>query len=94
MVTVPKQERHMKDFMEDRTSRIASLSEEPSEEEMYVNKVVVNHPRIYFKNPPFYVSLKIMDKNSHCCLIDCGLGPNVMSNITMEGLGISCTNEN
>jgi hypothetical protein len=35
-----------------------------------------------------------MDKISHCCLIDGGLGPSVMSNIIMEELGLSCTNEN
>jgi hypothetical protein len=61
---------------------------------LYINKVVVNNPRSYVKNPPFYVSVKIMDKISHCCLIDGGSGPNVMSNIIMEELGLSCTNEN
>jgi len=35
-----------------------------------------------------------MDKISHCCLIDGGLGPSVMSNIIMKELGLSCTNEN
>jgi hypothetical protein len=35
-----------------------------------------------------------MDKISHCCLIDGGSGPSVMSNIIMEELGLSCTNEN
>jgi hypothetical protein len=35
-----------------------------------------------------------MDKISHCCLIDGGLGPSVMSKIIMEELGLSCTNEN
>jgi hypothetical protein len=35
-----------------------------------------------------------MDKIAHCCLIDGGFGPNVMSKIIMEDLGISCTNEN
>jgi hypothetical protein len=39
MVTVPEQQRHLKDFMEGKTSTIASLSEEPSEEGMYINKV-------------------------------------------------------
>ena len=46
------------------------------------------------KNPPFYVSMKIMDKIAHCCLIDGEFGPNVMSKNIMEGLGLSCTNEN
>jgi hypothetical protein len=46
------------------------------------------------KNTPFYVSMKIMDKIAHCCLIDGGYSPNVMSKIIMEELGLSCTNEN
>jgi hypothetical protein len=90
----PRTTKHLKEFMEGKTSTIASVSEESNEEELYINKVVVNNPRIYVKNPPFYVSVKIMDKISHCCLIDGGSGPNVMSNIIMEELGLSCTNEN
>jgi hypothetical protein len=35
-----------------------------------------------------------MDNISHCCLIDGGLGPSVMSKIIMEEIGLSCTNEN
>jgi hypothetical protein len=35
-----------------------------------------------------------MDKIAHCCLIDGGSGPSVMSNIIMEELGLSCTNKN
>jgi hypothetical protein len=35
-----------------------------------------------------------MDKKSHCCLIDGGSGPSVMSKIIMEEPGLSCTNEN
>ena len=35
-----------------------------------------------------------MDKIAHCCLIDGGLGPSVMSNIIMEEIGLSSTNEN
>jgi hypothetical protein len=46
----------------------------------------------YVKNPPFYVSVNIMDNFAHCCLIDRGFGPNVMSKIIMEELGLSCTN--
>jgi hypothetical protein len=38
--------------------------------------------------------MKIMDKIAHCCLIDGGSGPNVMSKTIMEELGLSCTNEN
>jgi len=35
-----------------------------------------------------------MDKIAHCCLIDEGSGPSVMSKIIMKELGLSCTNEN
>jgi hypothetical protein len=35
-----------------------------------------------------------MDKIAHCCLIDGGSGPSVMSKIIMEELSLSCTNEN
>ena len=35
-----------------------------------------------------------MDNITHCFLIDSGSGPSVMSNIIMEELGLSCTNEN
>jgi hypothetical protein len=54
MVTVPEQQRHLKEFMKGKTSTIASLFEEQSEEEMYINKVVVHNPRSYVKNPPMY----------------------------------------
>jgi hypothetical protein len=35
-----------------------------------------------------------MDTIAHCCLIDGGPGPSVMSNIIMDEIGLSCTNEN
>jgi hypothetical protein len=35
-----------------------------------------------------------MEKIAHCCLIDGGSGPSVMSKIIMEELALSCTNEN
>jgi hypothetical protein len=35
-----------------------------------------------------------MDKIVHCCLIDGGPGPSVMSKIIIEDLGLSCTNKN
>ena len=44
--------------------------------------------------------MKIYDKIPHCYLVDGelglndGLGLNVMSQIIMEELGLSCTNEN
>jgi len=80
--------------MEGKNSTIAGLFEESNKEELYIQKVVVYSPRSYVKNPPFYVSVKIMDNISHYCLIDGGSGPNVMSKIIMEELGLSCTNEN
>jgi hypothetical protein len=94
MVNILEQQRHLKEFKEGKTSTIASLSKEPNEEELYINKVSVYNPRNYVKKPPFYVSIKIMDKFARCCLIDGGPGPNVMSKIIMEELGLSCTNEN
>jgi ribonuclease HI len=35
-----------------------------------------------------------MDKIAHCCLINGGSVPSVMSKIIMEEIGLSCTNEN
>jgi hypothetical protein len=61
---------------------------------MYINEVDVYNPTSYVKNCPLYVSINIVDKISHCCLIDGGSGPNVMSNIIMEDLGLSYTNGN
>jgi hypothetical protein len=46
------------------------------------------------KNPPFYISVMIMDKISHCCFIDGSSGPSLMLTIIMEEIGLSCTNEN
>ena len=94
MVIVSKQQKHLKDFMEGKAFTVSSLTKEQNEEEMYINKLNVYNPRNYVKNPPFYVSVKIMDKITHCCLIDGGSSPNVMSKIIMEELGLSCTNEN
>jgi hypothetical protein len=92
MVSVPEHQEHLKDFMEGETSTVASLTKEQDEDELYINKLGVYNPRNYVKNPPFYVSVKIMDKITHCCLIDGGFDPNVMSKIIMEELGLSCTN--
>jgi len=94
MVTVPEQQKHLKEFMEGKTSIIVSLFEEPSEEGMYLNKVGVYITKSYAKNSLLYVSIKIMEKITHYCLIDCRSGPNVMSNIIMKELGLSCTNDN
>jgi hypothetical protein len=94
MVSILEQERHLKQFMEGKDFVVANLSEEVNEEDSSVNKEGVHKFRYPVKNPLFYISVKIMDKISHCCLIDGGLGPSVMSKIIMEKLGLSCTNEN
>jgi hypothetical protein len=94
MVTIPEQQQHLKNYMEGKTSPVASISEELGEDEPHVNRIGVNNFRNPVKNPPFYISVKIMDRIAHCCLIDGGSGPSVMSKIIMEELGLSCTNEN
>jgi hypothetical protein len=94
MVFIPKQHKHLKDFMEGKISTIANLFEDSKEEDSTINRIGVNNFRNPVKNPPFYISVKIMDKIAHCCLIDGGSGPTVMSKIIMEELGLSCTNEN
>jgi hypothetical protein len=94
MVVVPEQQMHLKQFMEGKSSIVASLSEEVDAEDLSVNKVGAHSFRYPIKNPPFFISVKIMDKISHCCLIDGGSGPSVMSKIIMEELGLSCTNKN
>jgi hypothetical protein len=94
MVVIPEQQKHLKHFMEGKDSTIANLSEEVKEEDSIVNKVSVNHFRHPIKNLPFFIYVNIMDKISHCCLIDGSSGPRVMSKIIMEELGLSCTNEN
>jgi hypothetical protein len=94
MVVVPEQQRHLKQFMEGKYFVVANLSEEVNEEDSSVNKVGVHKFRYPIKNPPFYISVKIMDKFAQCCLIDDSSGPSVISKIIMEELGVSCTNEN
>jgi hypothetical protein len=94
MVVIPKQQRHLKQFMEGKVSVVANLSEEVNEDDSFVNKVGVHNFRYPLKNHPFYISVKIMDKITHCCLIDGGSGPSLISKIIMEKLGLSCTNEN
>jgi len=82
VVIVLEQKKHPKTFT------ISSLIENEYEEELHVNKLVVHKPRNPVKNPPFYVSMKIMDKLAHYCVIDGGSGPNAMSRIIMEELGL------
>jgi hypothetical protein len=80
--------------MEGKASIVDNLSEEVNEEDSYVNKVGVHNFRYPIKNPPFYISVNIMDKIAHCFLIDGSSSPSVLSKIIMEELGLSCTNEN
>jgi hypothetical protein len=94
MVFILEQERHMKQFLEGKYFVVKNLSEEVNEEDSFVKKVGVHNFRYLVKYPPFYIYVKIMDKIAHCCLIDGGSGPSVMSKIIMEELGFSCTNEN
>jgi hypothetical protein len=94
MVSIPEQQRHLKQFMEGKSSIVAHLYEEVNEKDSYVNKVGVHNFKYPIKNPPFYIYVKIMDKISHVFLIDGGLVPSVMSKIIMEEIGLSCTNEN
>ena len=46
--------------MEGKTPTIASQYKEKNEEESHVNKVIVYNPRKIVKNPPFYLSVKLM----------------------------------
>jgi hypothetical protein len=80
--------------MEGKYSIVANLSEEVNEDDSSVNKVGVHNFRYPVKNSPFYISVNIMEKITHYCLIDGGSDPSVMSKIIMEELGLSCTNEN
>jgi hypothetical protein len=94
MVVFPEQHRHLKQFIEGKIFVVDNISEEVNEEDTSVNKVGVHNFRYPVKNPPFYISEKIMDNISHSYLIDGSSGPSVMSNIIMEELGLSYTNEN
>jgi hypothetical protein len=94
MVVIPEQQRHLRQFMEGKSSIVANLSEEVNKEDSSINKVGVHNFRYPVKNPLFYISVNIMDKIAHCSLINGSLDPSVMSNIIMEELGLSHTNEN
>jgi hypothetical protein len=84
MVVVPEQQRHLKQFMEEKSFVVANLSEEVNEEDSSINKLGVHNFRYPVKNPPFYIFVKIMDKIAHCFLIDGVSSPSVMSKIIME----------
>jgi hypothetical protein len=70
MVSIFEHNKHFKNLMEGKTPNISNLIEEKYEEELYVNKLGVYNHRNPIKSPPFYVSMKIMDKITHCCLVD------------------------
>jgi hypothetical protein len=94
MVVILEQHRHLKHFMEGKDFVVSILSKEVNKEDSSVNKVGIHKFRYPVKNPPFDISVKIMDKIDHCCLIDGDSGTSVMLNIILEDLGLSCTNEN
>jgi hypothetical protein len=94
MVVVPEKQMRLKQFMEEKDFVVENIYEEVNKEDSSVNKVGVHKFRCPIKNPPFYIYVNIMDKIAHCCLIDGGLGPSVMSKINMEELGLYYTNEN
>jgi hypothetical protein len=73
--------------MEVKINTISNLFEESKEKDSTVNRIGVNNFRNPIKNPPFYISVKIMDIIAHYCLIDGGSGPTVMSKIIMEEIG-------
>jgi hypothetical protein len=58
--------------MEGKISTIANLFEESKEEDSTVNKIGVNNFRNLVKKPLLYISVKTMDKISHCFLMDDG----------------------
>jgi hypothetical protein len=55
MVVVPENQKHLKNFMEGKSSIVANLSEEVNEEDSTVNKVGVHNFRHPIKNPPFFL---------------------------------------
>jgi hypothetical protein len=63
MASVPRKQEHLRSFIEGKTSFVDNLTIEEEEEESSKNKImVVYNPRNSIRNPPFYVSMKIMDK--------------------------------
>jgi len=78
MVVILEQQMHLKQFMEGKAFIVAYLSEEVNKEDCFVNKVGVHNFIYPVKNSHFYISIKIMDKIVHCCVIDGGSGPSTM----------------
>jgi hypothetical protein len=75
--------------MEGKTYTITSLSEKHDEDDSHENKLGVNNFINSVKNPPFYISVKIMDRIANYCLIYGGFVPSVMSKIIVEEIGLS-----
>jgi hypothetical protein len=94
MLVIPKQHMHLKQIMEGKDSIIDNIFEEVHEEDSSINKVGLHNFRYPVKTTLFYISVNIMDKITHCCLIDGSSGPSAMSKIIMEELGLSCISEN
>jgi hypothetical protein len=94
MFTIPEHQKHLKIFMEGKTSIVANLTENSNVDESNVNIIGVNSFRNPIKNHPFYIYVKNIEKISHCFLLDGGFCMSVMSKIIMEEIGLSCTNEN
>jgi len=84
MVIIPKQQQYLKNYMEGKSSLVASTNEELGEDEPHVNRIGVNNFRIPVKNYPFCMFVNIMDMIAHYCLIDGLSSANVISNIIME----------
>jgi hypothetical protein len=53
MVSIPKQQMHLKQFMEGKDSIVANLSEEVNEHDSSINKIGVHNFRYLVKNLPF-----------------------------------------
>jgi hypothetical protein len=83
MVVIPEEQKNLKQFMEGKDFIVANLYEEVDEDDSSINKVGVHNFRHPVKKTLFYISVKIMDKIAHCCLIDDGSSPSVISKIIM-----------
>jgi hypothetical protein len=64
MVSIPEKQKHLKNFMEEKSSIVANLFEEVDEEDSTVNKVGVHNFRHFVKNPPFFYFCKYYGQNS------------------------------
>lgn len=98
LARTPQQIKNLKKFLEKQTKQkvtnsnvsIIEIEQETDHKEVIGTITTYKQP----KNPPFYISMKIVDKIAHCCLINGGSRPNVMSKTIMEELSLYCTNDN